>query len=213
MKEKVGCVPHSIDFFEVKEKIVTQRVNSSFQLQAAVDEQCNYFLDTVNVSRAKSYKGQIPLKSLCSILNSKLINFWYCLKYRMPTIGIYELHSIPIVLPKAEAQNILSLFNTLLSDQKTANHKCFKSVLDAYVFNLYFPDHMKERGIDVLQYIEHDISQIMGDEDFEKSSISRKEKVIEELYKCWSTPENEVLKRMALFDEKSPDILKPILES
>jgi hypothetical protein len=58
MKEKVGCVPHTSSFFEVPEKIVTQRVNSSYQLLAAYDNQQNYFLDTVNVSRLSSYKRQ-----------------------------------------------------------------------------------------------------------------------------------------------------------
>jgi len=40
-----------------------------------------------------------------------------------------------------------------------------------------------------------------------------KEEVIEQLHKIWTDPENEVVKRMAQFKEKSPDILKVILES
>ncbi|MFA4843951.1 MAG: TaqI-like C-terminal specificity domain-containing protein [Candidatus Margulisiibacteriota bacterium] len=98
MKAKVGSLPHSKSFFEVPEKIVTQRINSSMQLLAAYDNRQNYFLDTTNVSNYSSWDKKHPLKYILALLNSKLINYWYCNKYRMPTIGLYELHSIPIKL-------------------------------------------------------------------------------------------------------------------
>ena len=97
MREKVGCLPHTREFFEVPQKLITQRVNSSMQLLVAFDDQQRYFLDTTNVSNFKSWKKKdVGLKFLCGVLNSKTINFYYCNKYRMPTIGGYELHSIPI---------------------------------------------------------------------------------------------------------------------
>ena len=96
MQEKVGCLPHTKDFFEVPEKIITQRVNSSMQLLVTYDDNQNYFLDTTNVSRYDSWDELHSLKYLCGILNSRIINYWYCDQYRMPTIGGYELHSIPI---------------------------------------------------------------------------------------------------------------------
>ena len=70
----------------------------SRQLIVAYDNQQNYFLDTINVSNYSTWNGRVPLKFLCGLLNSKLINFWYCKKYLLPTIGAYELHSIPIKL-------------------------------------------------------------------------------------------------------------------
>ena len=96
MKEKVGCLPHSKEFFEVPEKIITQRVNSSMQLLVAYDDKQNYFLDTTTVSRYDTWDRSYSMKYLCGCLNSKLLNYWYCNKYKMPTIGLYELHSIPI---------------------------------------------------------------------------------------------------------------------
>ena len=65
------------------------------QLLVAYDNAQNYFLDTVNVSRYESWDKKHSLKFIMAILNSKLINYWYCNKYKMPTIGLYELHSIP----------------------------------------------------------------------------------------------------------------------
>ena len=96
MKEKVGCLPHSKTFFEVPEKLITQRVNSSMQLLVAYDNEKNYFLDTTNVTRYETWDKKHSLKYICGLLNSKLLNYWYCNKYKMPTIGLYELHSIPI---------------------------------------------------------------------------------------------------------------------
>ena len=41
MRQKVGCVPHTKEFFDVPEKLVTQRDNSSCQLLVAYDNQQN----------------------------------------------------------------------------------------------------------------------------------------------------------------------------
>ena len=111
MRQKVGCVPHTKEFFDVPEKLITQRVNSSRQLLVAYDNQQNYFLDTTNVSNYSTWDGKTPLKYLCGLLNSKLINFWYCKKYLMPTIGGYELHSIPI-----KTTNDYSTFTALVEE-------------------------------------------------------------------------------------------------
>ncbi len=111
MRQKVGCVPHTKEFFDVPEKLVTQRVNSSRQLLVAYDNQKNYFLDTTNVSNYSTWDGKTPLKYLCGLLNSKLINFWYCKKYLMPTIGGYELHTIPI-----KTTNDYSTFTALVDE-------------------------------------------------------------------------------------------------
>lgn len=89
----------------------------------------------------------------------------------------------------------------------------FYEISNAIVFNLYFSDHMKERGIDVLEFIEQDIAEVMQDKDFEKLSDSEKDHIIETLHAKWSHPDNEVRNRIKLFAVRSPEILKPILES
>ncbi|MEA3287480.1 MAG: hypothetical protein U9Q77_08930 [Candidatus Marinimicrobia bacterium] len=48
---------------------------------------------------------------------------------------------------------------------------------------------------------------------FENLSDTEKEEIIEQLHQKWTGPNNEVVKRMAQFKEKSPDILKVIMES
>lgn len=139
MREKVGCVPHEKSLFEVKEKIITQRVNSSMQLLVAYDNEQNYFLDTTNVSKVDTLKKGVSLKYVLALMNSKLINFWYCYKYRMPTIGLYELHSIPIKEVNAEKQEeCIALVDSIL--EKVHNQEDFSDVkyqLDDVVFDIY----------------------------------------------------------------------------
>lgn len=139
MRQKVGCVPHTKEFFDVPEKLVTQRVNSSRQLLVAYDNQQNYFLDTTNVSNYSTWDEKTPLKYLCGLLNSKLINFWYCKKYLMPTIGGYELHSIPI-----KTTNDYSTFTALVEEAILAaqqnNYETLRikmKEIDKIVYDIY----------------------------------------------------------------------------
>ena len=141
MREKVGCLPHSKDFFEVPEKLITQRVNSTMQLLVAYDNKQNYFLDTTNVSNYKTWNKQFSLKFICGILNSKVVNYWYSHKYRMPTIGGYELSSIPIpaVSPKQqkEISSIVEKIITVKERNFDADITMLMEKIDIIVYNLY----------------------------------------------------------------------------
>jgi hypothetical protein len=139
MKEKVGCVPHSQDLFEVPEKIVTQRVNSSMQLLVAYDDEQNYFLDTTIVSRYETLSKNFNLKYILGLLNSKLINFWYCNKYRMPTIGIYELNTIPIKKIELIDQKLLvNKVNQILAlKSENKDTTILEQQIDNLVYKLY----------------------------------------------------------------------------
>jgi len=72
---------------------------------------------------------------------------------------------------------------------------------------------MKERNIDILQFVEKDLKEVMQGREFDQSTDDQKEKIIKQLHSRWTDPESEIVKRMDSFAEKSPDILKPILES
>ena len=148
MREKVGCLPHSRELFEVPEKLITQRVNSSMQLLVAYDTSESFFLDTTNVSKLDTLNNNYKLKFILTILNSMLINYWYCKKYRMPTIGLYELHSIPIKPIDKRSQKpficlgdkILALTESddyLQNPQKQAKVKALEVEIDQMVYQLY----------------------------------------------------------------------------
>ena len=89
----------------------------------------------------------------------------------------------------------------------------YESVIDGLVFQLYFLDHMKEKQIDILQFVEKDLAEVMQDRDFKQLSDSEKQNIINQLHSRWSHPDSEVRNRIKLFAVRSPEILKPILES
>ena len=64
----------------------------------------------------------------------------------------------------------------------------------------------------VLGDVEKDIEYVMQGKAFEALRDTQKEQVITELHNRWSDPNTEIVKRMNSFAEKSPEILKPILE-
>ena len=139
MKEKAGSLPHSKSFFEVPEKLVMQRIG--MQLSVAYDDEQNYFLDTVNVSRYDSLDKNYSLKFLCGLLNSKVVNFWYHRKYQLPTIGGYELDSIPI--PKdlvTKQKSIIDIVDRILESKRLdpgISTSVLERKIDQLVYELY----------------------------------------------------------------------------
>lgn len=157
MKEKVGCLPHTQELFKVPEKLITQRVNSSYKLIVAYDDKQNFFLDTTNVSKYESVNRSYKFKYLLCVLNSSPVNFWYCFKFRMPTIGLYELHSIPIVYASSDIQDIIIVFADYLlfldEEKKTILYAFYYSLIDSIAFELYFPKEIKSAGKEILKHL------------------------------------------------------------
>lgn len=158
------------------------------------------------------------LKNLQLILSSSLIGYWVSSigdksKQRLfPRITKSAINKIPVKLfPNTDFA--CNLHDIIVYSSDSSSFSIFRKVQDALVFNLYFPDHMKERGIDVLDIMERDIDEVMQGREFEKLSDAEKEQVIEALHAKWSHPDNEVRNRIKLFAVRSPEILKPILES
>jgi len=94
MKEKVGCLTHTKEVFFVPEKIILQG-RSGGNLIAYYDRESFFVLDTAYFSKTVNLKNH-SLKYFVAILNSRLINFWYGLKFKNPTVSGYELHQIPV---------------------------------------------------------------------------------------------------------------------
>ena len=158
--------------------------------------------------------GKPELAAINAILNSYVLNFYFNKKMItnpdvFPYIKGIHLKELPLKI-----DNNYNLVLEFLSDlAQYSGNKIFKEVINALVFNLYFPDHMKERDIDVLEFVERDINEVMQGREFEKLGDTEKEQVIEALHAKWSHPDNEVRNRIKLFAVRSPEILKPILES
>lgn len=188
--------------FISKPKIVFPRKANS--IYCAIDMDSYYALNTAYVVLIKSTKCSYSY--LAAWFNSKLVNFVYSKLYFGWQITIPALMTMKIKSPSTAISKLLDVL-VFISPER------FDQIIDSLVLNYYFPDHMKERGIDVLEFVERDINEVMQGRAFEKLSDTEKEQVIEALHAKWSHPDNEVVKRMGLFKERSPEILKPILES
>lgn len=158
------------------------------------------------------------LKNLQFVISSELIAFWIMnngdkSKQRLfPRITKGAINKLPIKL--FSHTKIINNLHDIISYVDGINLlEVFLKVQNALVFELYFSVHMKEREINVLPFVERDIEKVMQGREFEKLIDTEKEQVIEQLHQTWSHPDNEVRNRIKLFAVRSPEILKPILES
>jgi adenine-specific DNA methylase len=194
--------PREERLFISKPKIVFPRKANS--IYCAIDLDSHYALNTAYVVLIKNNKCSYSY--LASWLNSKLVNFVYSKLYFGWQITIPALMTMKI---KSPSSSVSKLFDFLVFSSPVK----FDQIIDSLILDYYFHDHMKERGIDVLEYVERDIDEVMQGREFEKLSDTEKEQVIEALHAKWSHPDNEIRNRIKLFAVRSPEILKPIMES
>ncbi|WP_271406468.1 Eco57I restriction-modification methylase domain-containing protein [Tenacibaculum soleae] len=169
------------------------------------------------------------LKYILSILNSKLSE-WYFSTYTT-TSGMgtnrwkkYKINKFPICNTSQENMHLLeSLIDiALFSNSKSTKQinetiknehisQFVEEVIDGCVFELYFKEHMLEKGINIIDLVQEEITNIFGESGFKDFDEPTKKRKVWELYK--NLKNSEVQQRMRLFVAKSPDILKPILQS
>ena len=81
----------------------------------------------------------------------------------------------------------------------------FESIIDGCVYELFFKDHMKERGIDIIDFLYDMIRPIENTQETSEIIAS----VFNTLYKT----DNEVRTRLNLFVSRSSEYLKTIIQS
>jgi adenine-specific DNA-methyltransferase len=162
--------------------------------------------------------NEVSLYFLLAQINSPVIRYhWlannYDNKATFPKIKKAPLESIPIKISNRHQRVIDSLIEIIIKINQNIESNLFADVVDALILDLHFSNHMKEREVDVLQFVERDMEKALQGRELDSLSDSEKEKVIEQLHATWSHPDNEVRNRIKLFAVRSPEILKPILES
>ena len=143
------------------------------------------------------------------IINSLTFNYYFNYYSFTNHITVGELENIPIPEINNKVKRLFMIFSKLINIKLSI----FEQIIDGVVFELYFRDHMKEKQINIIEFVEQDIKEVIGDKDLDTLDDDSKEEVIQKLYDKWTHPDNEVRNRMKLFAVRSPDILKPILES
>lgn len=192
-----------------QKKIMT--LDNASQNSFAIDTN-NFLGTTTTYSLVLKPKLRSKYEALILQLNSILLNFYHKNNTIPQAGGFYRYQSsfikgLPIVMDFSET------ISQILYSVTLKNKNLGSSVANGVVFELFFKHHMQEREIDVLQFVERDIEKVMQGREFEKLSDTEKEQVIEQLQKIWSHPDSEVRNRIKLFAVRSPEILKPILES
>jgi adenine-specific DNA-methyltransferase len=201
-----------------QEKLLIQRIRNlslSQRIVSTIDKEGYLCTNTLRIGILKN--NTFSLKFILGIINSKLINYVFLKYFLNKDIYAYQLEQIPIVktnkvlifetlvdyllyLHNKETPQILShTDNTLI-----ASH--LEDILNMMVYELYFSAHMKEVGIDVLQFINPKPINTL------KSNAAKAE-VIQEFYEWYQQPDNAVRQRMLLVDTRSKDIIGLINKS
>jgi len=201
-------------------KIITPEI--SLGTNMTIDSH-NLYHNTKCYSLVKNASIQGSYEFWIALLNSSLMWFYlvstgYVLRGGFFTFKTKYLESFP--LPNITSLNEQLPFEMLVNCIIYAKRKGFEKeastyeqIIDGMAFQLYFPVHMKENKIDILQFVEKDLAEAMQGREFEQLSDSEKEDIINQLHTRWTHPDSEVHNRIKLFADRSPDILKPILES
>lgn len=170
-------------------------------------------------------KSKLNLKYILAILNSRTISFYHKFKYLdteknvFPKILIANCKKFPIAHIEPVVQspfvNIVDYLiylndkstrqiSTHTANERIASH--LEDVLNMMVYELYFEEHMKAEGIDVLQFITpKSINNLKDTKD--------KEEIIQSFYLWYQKPENPVRQRMLLVETRSKDVIAVINKS
>jgi hypothetical protein len=190
-----------------KEKIIYQEIVQ--QPSFAYDLGKEYFcLDTARIITGES------LKYLLTILNSNL--FFYSIKYfygggGLGNTGIRMKHTfidkfpVPNPSKKTPFENLAD-YLIVLNDPNTPSimehasnemiSQQFEEVLNMMVYELYFEEHMKEKEIDVLQFV--NFPDILKMQSFEE-----KQAAIQKIYYRLKEKDNPIRNRILVSESRS----------
>lgn len=204
--------------FFINNKIIAVRKCVGHPIFSYCDFEC-YISQTFNMIQT----GRVNLKYLTGLLNSKLIEFWLKNKGKMQGANYQldkePLQQIPIAVPSADVQELIAALvdyvilvssskanlSELVSNETIASF--FEKIIDGCIYELYFTEHMKDNGIDIIQYVTDLTQPIDGFTDKEE-----KRAVVWNVFTKIKKTDNQVKDRLDLFTIKSPYILKPIIE-
>ena len=198
-------------------KIVMRQTADS--IRCVYDENKFYVLNSILVFKKNT--GQYDYKYIAPVLNSKLCNYLYKRLTQEEGRTFAEVKPANVrklYIPKAteKEQHLMSLLynymeylrntESLQIDNSISNQfmgDFFERIIDGCVFELFFKEHMVERGINIIDYLYGFIAPI--DDNIEKAIA----KSFDALYKT----NNEVRTRLELFVSRSPEYLRTIIQS
>ena len=207
------------DLLFTEPKIIMRQTSDCIRCVYDVDG--NYVLNSILVFKKNT--DNFSYKYIASALNSRLTDYLY--KKLTQEAGrtfaeVKPANVRKLFIPKAiekEQQLISVLYDYMvyLRDKKSIQidgtisnqfvGDFFERIIDGCVYELFFREHMKEREINIIDYLYEIIKPL--DNQTDKSIIISQ--VFDNLYKV----DNEVRTRLNLFVARSPEYLKTIIQS
>lgn len=198
-------------------KLIMRQTSDS--IRCTFDENGYYTLNSILIFKKKS--DEFSYKYIASVLNSKLIDFFYKALTQEEGRAFAEVKPANVrklYIPKASGKE-QKLLETLYDYQ----HYCyshitednsmtelfvdlFNDIIDGCVYELFFREHMKEREIDIISYLYEIIKPIDGKDECDTFNT------IASVHSQIFTTNNPVRTRLKLFVSRSPEYLKPIIQ-
>lgn len=174
-----------------KRRVELEKISEGYNLK--------YVLAVLNSSYAMAY--------LNNYRRHRLENYFYpddFRNYPLPKIDLAKqavfvaLADYMLFLRNANAPQV---FETVPNDHIA---QFIETVINGCVFELYFPEHMKEKEIDILQFVEKEIQPIEGKQTDDIIAA------IKTTYELWREHKSQVRNRLLLFASRSQDIIMKI---
>ena len=204
----------------VEPKIIMRQTSDS--IITTFDSDGYFVLDSILVLKIED-SINYGYKFISSILNSKIVDYLYKKLTQEEGRTFAQVKPINVrklYVPKASEteQNLMSILYDYMAYLRNPQKQSvdsvignqfigdfFERIIDGCVFELFFREHMKERDINILDFLYDMIKPI---ENVQKTSETIAS-VFNTLYKT----DNEVRTRMNLFVSRSPEYLKTIIQS
>ena len=200
-------------------KIIMRQTSDS--IRCVFDENGFYVLNSILVLKLNNQN--YSYKYLATVLNSTCIDFLYKNLTQEEGRTFAEVKPANVrklYIPEAtkKEQNLLSILYDYLVFLKNPKQKepfisvnsmfvdLFEKIVDGCVYELFFREHMKEREIDIMNYLYQKIKPINGLSDENKNNI------IISVHSSIFMTDNPVRTRLKLFVSRSQEFLKPIIQ-
>lgn len=197
------------------EKLVWKRVGSIMRFAYSDEEM--YCLDSTCIATGEK------IKYLTAVLNSK-VGLFQLFKTSPQTgtgdqiISVQALEPLLVHYPSLETELKFNLIVDYIlfirkSKEQLFEHisnesvsNVFEEIIDMMAYELYFEEHMKEKEIDVLQFINFpDISKMQ--------TFEERRDAIQKIYYWMKEKDNPIRNRILVSATRSPNIIKRINET
>jgi hypothetical protein len=204
-----------------KEKLIAPDISMGGNF--SIDEKGLFYSTTTLYGYVKKRETKESYKFLMAVLNSKVL-WWYLVNTgTVLANGYFRFkpdYIKPFRIPKLKntieekafvilVDFVLTIksIETQLNEFVPNNHiaEAFEEVIDAMVFELYFPDEFEKAGIHFIEYAERDFKSIEG-----KGPEEQKE-IIHNSYQKLREKDNEIRNNLKEMKIELRDLLMPIL--